>query len=95
MGASVRAKTRQAASSQSLLSIKAKRERAIAALQEAGVAIGAAVEVAKGEDAGQQRSGRSARTALMTRPPLEGHLFPSGAQWRALSSPERVETCQC
>ena len=52
MGASVRAKTRQAASSQSLLSIKAKRERIIAALQEAGIAIGAAVEVAKGKDAG-------------------------------------------
>lgn len=49
MGASVRAKSRQAAGSQSLLSSKAKRLRDLAALHDAEVAIGAAHELANGK----------------------------------------------
>lgn len=48
MGASVRAKSRQAAGTQSLLSSRAKRERNIAALQDAAIAIDAAHALANG-----------------------------------------------
>ena len=45
----MRAKIRQAAGTQSLLTIKARRERAVAALQQAALAIDAASKLAKGE----------------------------------------------
>lgn len=48
MGAAVRAKMRQAAGTQSLLTIKSKRERAVAALQQAAIALDAASKLAKG-----------------------------------------------
>ena len=49
LGAAVRAKIRQAAGTQSLLTIKARRERTVAALQQAALAIDAAAKLAKGK----------------------------------------------
>lgn len=48
MGAAVRAKIRLAAGTQSLLTRKAQRERAVASLQQAALAIDAASKLARG-----------------------------------------------
>lgn len=53
MGAAVRSKSRQAAGSQSLLSSRAKRDRGLAALRDAGVAIDAAYALADGQALGR------------------------------------------
>lgn len=47
MRAGVRAKIRQAAGTQTMLTIKSKRERAVAALQEAAIALDAADNLAR------------------------------------------------
>ena len=48
MNASIRANMRAAAGNQGLLTLKAKRERAIAALQDAAVAVDGASAIVKG-----------------------------------------------
>lgn len=48
MAASIRAKMRQAAGNQGILSLRGKRERTIAALQDAAVAVDGAIGIAKG-----------------------------------------------
>lgn len=73
----MRAKIRQAAGTQSLLSSKAKRERAVAALQQGAIAIDAASRLTKGKASCVRRRAQCSACLAMSAllPPVKSTPF--------------------